>query len=91
MGAGMEAGVVGGKEPGPRPGELVIRIFEGQLMREGDGDFVLPIPLPDGLGKRHLLDEFGHQQFGQGNDPVFAALGPDQKQGELFQIKVFDA
>lgn len=90
-GAGMETGMVGGEEPCPRPGELVIRVFDGELMGQGDGNFVLLIPLPDRLGKLHLLDEFGHERFGQGNDPVFAALGSDEKKRELFQVHILDS
>ena len=77
--------------PRPLPSELIIWIFDGELMRQGDRNFILAILLPDFAGKYQLLPEFRHQHLGQGNDPIFAALGPDEKEGEPFQIKVFDA
>ena len=59
-------------------------------MGQRDGNFVLAILLPDVAGKGQLLIEFGHQHLGQRNDTVLAALGPDQKKGELIQVEVFD-
>ena len=89
--ARMETGVVSWEEPSPRPAELVFGIFGGQLVGQGDGDFILPIPQPDGLGEFHLLDEFRHQYFWEGNDTIFAAFGRDQKKREIIEIEVFDA
>ena len=91
MSAGVKAGVVSRKEPSPCPDELVFGIFGGQLVGQGDGDFILPIPQPDGLGEFHLLDEFRHQYFWEGNDTIFAAFGRDQKKREIIEIEVFDA
>ena len=59
-------------------------------MGQGDGNPVLLVPQPNGLGKFHLLDNFGRQRLGQGNDPVFAALGPDEKETGLLLVNVFD-
>ena len=91
VGAGMEAGAMRRKEPRPGPRELVFGVFGGELMGQCDRDFILPIPVPDRLGELHLLDEFRYQYFGEGNNTVFAALGPDEKERELIQIEVFDA
>ena len=59
-------------------------------MRQRDGDSVLFVPPPNRLGKFHLLDNFRHQRFGEGNHPVFATLGPDEKETGFFQVNVFD-
>jgi hypothetical protein len=59
-------------------------------MGQGDGNPVLLVPQPNGFGKVQLLDNFGRQRLGQGNHPVFAALGPDEKETGFFQVNVFD-
>ena len=87
----METGIVGREKPRPRPEELIIRIFAGELMGQGDGNSVLLIALPDGMGFFHLLNDFGHERGGQGHNPVLAALGPDEKQHALFQIHILDS
>ena len=74
MGAGMEAGAARREEPRPGPRKLIIGIFDGELMRESYGDFILPITLPDTLSEPHLLDQFRHQYFRQGDNAVFASL-----------------
>ena len=60
-------------------------------MGKGDGNLVLLVPQPNGLGKFHLLDNFRNQRFGEGNHAVFAAFGPDEKETGLLQVDVFDA
>ena len=59
-------------------------------MGQRDGNPVLLVAQPNGLGKVHLLDNFGRQRLGQGNHPVFAALGPEEKETGFFQVNVFD-
>jgi len=60
-------------------------------MGQGDGNPVLLVPQPNGLGKFHLLYQLWHERSGQGHDSVFAAFGPDEKEGELFQIQILDS
>ena len=60
-------------------------------MGQGDGNPVLLILLPDGMGIFHLLNDFRHERSGQGHNPVLAALGPDEKQRALFQIHILDS
>jgi len=55
-------------------------------MGQGDGNPVLLVPQPNGLGKFHLLDNFGRQRLGEGNCPIFAALGPDEKETGLLLV-----
>ena len=59
--AWMKTGIMRREQPSPRPCELVIGVFDSELMGQGDGDSVLLVPLPDGLGKFHLLNNFRHQ------------------------------
>jgi len=60
-------------------------------MREHDGNPVLLVPPPNRLGKFHLLNQLWHERSGEGHDPVFGAFGPDEKEGELFQIQILDS
>ena len=60
-------------------------------MRERDRNSVLLVPPPNRLGKFRLLNQLWHEGSGRGHDPVFAALGPDEKEGELFQIQILDS
>ena len=78
--ARMETGVMSGKKPGPRPGELIIRIFSCQLKRKHERDAILFIPLPDGAGKFDLLGQIRNEGWGQGNDPILTALGADDEE-----------
>jgi hypothetical protein len=59
-------------------------------MGQRDGNPVLLVAQPNGLGKVHLLNQLRHQRLGQGDHPVFAALGPDEKETGFFQVNVFD-
>lgn len=86
----METGMVCWKKPSPRPGELVIGVFPGQLKRKHKGNAILLIAQPDGAGKFDLLGQIRNEGRGQGNDPVLAALGADDKKGKALQTDIFD-
>ena len=43
------------------------------------------------MGIFHLLNDLRHERSGQGNDPVLATLGPDEKKRELLQIHILDS
>ena len=90
-GARMAAGMVGRKEPGPGPCELVFGIFFGELVGQGQRDAVEPVAVPKGPCRINLLSHFQEQSRGQGHDPVMATLGTADAKSGTPQIDIFDA
>ena len=88
--ARITAEVVGGKEPGPSPGELVFRIFVGQPVRQRHRDMVLPVGVPHLLGSLPLPDQFLGQRRGQCYHPIPPALGSTNAEAGSFKVDVFD-
>ncbi len=90
-GAGIRAGLMSGEEPGPGPVELEFGEFGGQLVGEHEGEAIVVVALPENAGKFDLLEQFGPEGRGDGNDAVLAALGAADAQGEGVEIEVLDA
>ena len=90
-GAGMEASVMSREKPSPRPGELVVRVFSGQRVRQHEGNTILFVALPRCPSKLHLLGQFRNQRRRQGNYPVFFALGTSDRETGSCKVHILDA